>query len=202
MSNPSVALVAVERVVVQVRRHVNVDDNLARKLSVRRKISIETAKEQLLFDAVKVALEYSKGDEKKAGMAMIITDGRINRIPQCAKLLRRYDSKIVRVAYEVKETLSVSMVSLRNLCELVRNSDGDPEGEASRIQVVMDELASRELTRKQKFFFYRRVREEVKAGRLIEAVVGEILDELDRREEANLKEGVARAEIYDRVYQK
>jgi len=197
MSN-AVAMVPVDRVVAKIRRHVEVSDKLAHKVAHRKNISVDVAKEELLTAATKVALKYARGNEKKAGMALIITGGKINRLPQCAKLLRIYDSKVVRVAYEIKEDLSVSSASLRAICDLVESTDGDPEGESSRIQAVLDELATQAISKKHQFYFHRRLRDEVRAGRLIEAVCDEILEEIVRLEREKAVEAAARSEIYER----
>lgn len=182
MSN-SVALVAVNRVVAQVRRHIEADPALVERVARKKGIAVTVAAREILVHAAEMALKYTKGDERKAGMALMITHGRVNRLPQCAALLRKFPSKTVRVAYGIKDELRISDASLRALCDLVESTDGDPEGEASRIKMVLEELGVYAQTRKQMHYFHARLREGIGAGRLLETVAMEIIDDVEKRRE-------------------
>lgn len=182
MSN-SVALVAVARVATAVENEVVLSQKMVDHLVENRGLSISEARTQVLHSAVSTALTLTKNDEVAARQALVIVRGRINRLPQCTKLLRKHDSNVVSTAYELKDELSVADTSLRTLCQLVEMTDGDLEGEASKLRGLLDEVAMKAVSNRQRWYFNNRIREALEAGRLIEAVEDEILDELAQREE-------------------
>jgi hypothetical protein len=182
MSNRNkVALVSVNRVVAQVRRHVGIDETLITKIARKKVITREEARNRILSSITKTALQHSGGDEKKAGTALIIVNGKSNRLAQCAKLLRQHPPKVVRTAYEMKEELGHSSAPLRLLCQLLEHTDTDMEGESTRVRAMLDELGMSADSPRQEAALFHKVLKEVRKGRLIEAVVEEIIDEVEVR---------------------
>ncbi len=203
MSNKKVvALVSVTNVMAHVRRHVTLDDDLTARVVRTKKIPLEEARDHVLRSSTTIALRYSGGDERKAGMALIITNGRPNRLPQCAKLLRIFPDRVVRTAYEIKDELSYSNASLRLLCKLVSHTDQDVEGEATRVRAMLDELVMGTQSPRDEIRLFRRVLREVESGHLIESVVQGILGELEETNKAQNEEDEVRNEIYNRVFER
>jgi hypothetical protein len=192
----SVALVAVERVAQEVSNQISVNKPLVEKIATRMNISTEEAKKRVVESIARMALRMTDNNEEMAVTAIVVVDGRQNRLPQCARLLKRHPRDVVSVAYEIKSEMSVSTAPLRFLCQIMERTDADKEGEASRIQGLLDELAMKATSKKQEWAFHHRIREEVNAGRLIETVVEEILDELANR--AN--EDSTMSEAYNEAY--
>lgn len=192
----SVALVAVGRVVKQVRNHVSVSQALIGRVASSRGITVEQAKDRIITSAAKLALKLTDNDERAASTALIIVRGKQNRLAQCAKLLRKHPESVVSAAYEIKEELAVATAPLRFLCELVEHTDADADGEASRIQGLLDEIAMKAVSKEQEWYFHHRIRNGVQSGRFIEAIIDEILQELEDQSDEGEKISHAQSEAY------
>ncbi len=174
----SVALVAVNRVVQNIRSKITVNESLVARIVANNGLNLADAKTSVLINMAKKALALTHGDEKSAVTALVIIDGRVNRLPQCAKLLRKHTEPTVRAAYEMKDDLSFSDTSLRVLCKLVEKTDGDAEGEMNRLRDLLDMVAMGASSDRHQWYLCHIIEDRLEAGHMIESVEEEIMEML------------------------
>lgn len=191
-----VALVAVERVIAMVRREVVVSEELITYFAESKSSTREEAREKILSSAVRLALKHAGNNESVASSALVVVNGRQNRLPQCLKLMRKHRLHIVEAAYEIKSELAASNVSLRMLCEFLDHTDGDVEGEAYQLKGLLEEIAMKSYSREQEWALHARIKEELSAGRLVESIVDEILLEMERIDAEYEEMRLARSRAY------
>jgi len=178
MSN-SVALVTadtIEIVVRTVRSKIQVHEHLINHFTNTRQMSRESAIERILTISARTALRLAKNDEAIASKALMIVGAKVNRLPQCTKLLRRHDSEVVALAYEMKDEISISDASLRMLCRFLEYTDLDIEGEVSKLRGLLEEVAMKAHSEKQEWYMHHRIEELLRQGHLIESIEDEILE--------------------------
>jgi hypothetical protein len=186
----SVALVAIERVKNRVRNEVHISESHAALLSRSRNVSVQVARDHLLSKAVEKALHFAKNDERVATTALVITAGRVNRLPQCTHLLRKHEERTVRTAYDIKDELAIASTSLRVLCQMLEHTDEDVAGEATRLRDLLEQIAISAVSDKQQWFFYHRIRQMLSEGHMIESIEDEILERMNSPFDAPAHSGV------------
>ena len=172
----SVALV--RQVVESVKSVVEVDDQLVEKMATRKGVSTRVARLGIIASAAKRALALTKDDVGAATTALVVVNGKANRLPQCVKLLRKHGARTVRTAYELKDELMASNISLRHLCELVRTTDEDSEGEALKLRALLEEVAMKAVSKEQEYALHHRIEEMLDEGHLLETIEDKILGDL------------------------
>jgi hypothetical protein len=69
-----------------------------------------------LTKAVLSALRLTEGEEETAAAAVVITDGRPNRLRRCVELLQRFGREVTERAYHIHDHLLYSHCNLQDLC--------------------------------------------------------------------------------------
>jgi hypothetical protein len=188
-------LAVVDRMVLSVSERITPNQEEVASVATSKGISLVEAEKRIIASAVQVALRHTNNDEKMATKALVIVNGRQNRLPQCVKLLQKHSEETVVAAYEIKSELAEANPSIRSLCDMMSCTDGDMEGEAFQLRGLLEEIGMNAISDEQEWAFHAQIVVALKNGRFVESVVEDILSQLksDSEEYEEIRSARSRA---------